>query len=262
MSYLNISIEADLLETDFWRTGDGDRNRRAFYISREPFGWKLSPTAVRRPSSASVDHHSATVARDLWFFPCADNLNLVCGEAKELETVGSYGSNVIAVLSDAAGEDEKVDTTEESSIRTDYLAHGNRKDIQRKSGLRIGADARFHRLHIALPGRESEEATMTVEQVFKLFGTEFLVAQKVEEYARVEVARARTHRDATGGSESHGGVNGYSVAQSAEACPVTKVGEDGSPRKLRAEVMHERLVRKTMETIAPNTCVEISLRKR
>lgn len=201
------------------------------------------------------------MARDLWFFLCADNLNLVCGEAKELETVGSYGSNVIAVLSDAAGEDKKVDTTEEGSIRTNYLAHGNGKDIQRKSGMRIGADTRFQRLHIALPGRESEEAALMVEQVFKFFGTEFLVAQKVEEDARVEIAGARTHRDATGGSEAHGCVNGYSVAQSAEACSVTKVGEDGSPRKLRAEVVHERLVRQTVETIAPNTCVEISLRK-
>ena len=40
-------------------------------------------------SSASPGHHSATVARDLQFFLCGDNLNLVCGEAKELKTVGS-----------------------------------------------------------------------------------------------------------------------------------------------------------------------------
>src|ERR1700691_5025519 len=100
-----------------------------------------------------------------------------------------------------------------------------------------------------------------IEQIFKLVGTEFLVAQKIEEDARVEIARARSHRDATGGSEAHGGVNGYSIPQSAEACPIAKMGEDGSPRKLRAKVMHERLVRKTVETVAPNACVEISLRK-
>ena len=75
-------------------------------------------------------------------------------------------------------------------------------------------------------------------------------------------AGARTHRDAPSRCEAHGGVNRNTVAQSAEACSVTKVGEDGSPGKPCAEVMHERLVRKTMETIAPNTCVEISLRKR
>ena len=40
------------------------------------------------PSSASLDHHSAAVARDLWFFLGGDNLDLVCEEAKKLETVG------------------------------------------------------------------------------------------------------------------------------------------------------------------------------
>ena len=33
--------------------------------------------------------HSATVARDLWFFLCGDHLNLVCGKAKEFEAAGS-----------------------------------------------------------------------------------------------------------------------------------------------------------------------------
>lgn len=64
------------------------------------------------PSLASLDHHSAAVTGDLQFFLCRDNLNLVCGKTKELETVSCYGSNVIAVLSDATGEDEQVDTTE------------------------------------------------------------------------------------------------------------------------------------------------------
>jgi hypothetical protein len=57
-----------------------------------------------RPS-ASFAHHSATVARDLWFFLCGDNLNLLFDEVKKLKTVGCSGSNEIAVLSDAAGEE-------------------------------------------------------------------------------------------------------------------------------------------------------------
>jgi hypothetical protein len=80
-------------------------------------------------SSASLGHHSATVARDLQFFLCGHNLNLVCSEAQEFEAAGGYGSYVMAVLSDSAGEDEKVDAFEERGIRTDHLAHGNSKYI-------------------------------------------------------------------------------------------------------------------------------------
>ena len=39
-------------------------------------------------SSASFGYHSATVARDLWFFLCGHNLNLVCSDAQELEAAG------------------------------------------------------------------------------------------------------------------------------------------------------------------------------
>ena len=38
--------------------------------------------------------------------------------------------------------------------------------------------------------------------------------------------------------------------------------EDGSLGKLRAEVMNERLVRETVETVASNTRVEVALRER
>ena len=45
-------------------------------------------TTVRMPFLVSLNHHSATVAGDLQFFLCGDNLNLVRSKAKELETVG------------------------------------------------------------------------------------------------------------------------------------------------------------------------------
>ena len=144
------------------------------------------------------------------------------------------------MLSDAAGEDEKVDTTEKCHVCADYLAHGSGKNIQRKSGVGIvGAHPLFKLPHIALAGRETKKAALMIEQIFKLIGAEFLIPQKVKEYARVEIAGARPHWYAAGGSEAHGGVDGYSVAKRAEACSVAKVREDGSPGKSRAEMMHD-----------------------
>jgi len=92
------------------------------------------------------------VASDLWFFPGGNNLDLVCGKAKELQAVGGQRSDVSAVLSDAAGEDEQVDSTEKGCIRTDYFAHRSGKDVQRKSCARIvGAHPLFQRLHMLSP---------------------------------------------------------------------------------------------------------------
>src|SRR5260370_31143062 len=88
----------------------------------------------------------------------------------------------MGVVFDAGGEGEKVDSTEEGYIRTDYLAHGKRKDIQRKSSVGIvGAHALFQRLHIALTGRESKKAALMVEHIFKPVGVQFLGAQKIAE---------------------------------------------------------------------------------
>ena len=158
------------------------------------------------------DHH-ATAPRDLLFFLSRDNLNLVCSEAEKFEAVRSCGTNTPAVLSYAAGEDEKIHTTEESNVCTDYFAYRNGKDIQSKSGVSVvGAGTFFQRPHITLGGGEGEEAALMIQQILELIGAEPLVAQKVEEDSRIEIAGARAHRDAAGGSEANCRVDGHSVA--------------------------------------------------
>src|ERR1700682_4984339 len=145
------------------------------------------------------DHH-ATAACDLLFFLCGDNLDLFYSEAEKFEAARRCRPNAIAVLSDAAGEHEKVHTAEQGDVCPDYLAHRTGKDIQRESSMQVvGAGTFFQRLHIALTGRESKEAALMVEQIFEFIGAELLVAQKVEDDARIEIAGARAHRDATRG---------------------------------------------------------------
>src|ERR1700674_5764728 len=150
-------------------------------------------------ASAWLRHQCSTVTRDLLFFLCGDNLNLVCREVERFEAVRSCRPNVIAVLPDAAGKDEKVHAAEESNVCTDSLAYGNRKDIQRESGARlVAADTLFQRLHIAFAGRKSEEAALMIEHIFKPVGIQFLGAQKIQEDAGVKIATTSTHRDASG----------------------------------------------------------------
>ena len=83
-----------------------------------------------------------------------------------------------------------------------------------------------------------------VEQIFQFIGAELFISHEIEKYPRVKIARARTHGNAAGGSEAHGGVDRFSVAKSAEACSVPEVREDRSLGKLRSKVMHQRLVGK------------------
>lgn len=117
-----------------------------------------------KSSGLKLHDHHATPAGDLLFFLCGDNPDLFCSEAENFEAVRSCGSNAIAVLSNAAGEDKKLHTAEESDVCPDYLAYRNGKAIQRESGMQvIGAGTFFQHLHITLAGRQSEEAALMVE---------------------------------------------------------------------------------------------------
>src|SRR4029077_19426485 len=159
-----------------------------------------------RSVSSLLHHHGSTMTRDLLFFPCGDNLNLVCREIEKFEAVRGCRSNVIAVLSDAAGKDEKVHTAEESNVCTDSLTYGNGKDIQRESGAQIvAAGTLFQSLHIALARRETEEAALMIEHILKLVGVQFLGAQKIEEDARIKIATTSAHRNTACRSKAHGG---------------------------------------------------------
>src|ERR1700729_4044832 len=97
-----------------------------------------------------------------------------------------------------------------------------------------------------------------IEKIFKVVSVELLIAQQIKEDARVEVARARTHRNATRGSEAHRSVNRYPVSKSAETCAVAQMRKDGSFGKLRPEVINHRLIRNAVEAIALTPCVEIA----
>src|SRR5713226_2100237 len=106
--------------------------------------WRVIPGHL-----LGLSHHSAAVPGDLLFFLCWDNFNLVCSEAEKFEAVCSCGTNVIAVLSDAASVYEKVHIAKKRNVCTNYLAYRSGKDIQRKRGMRIvGAGPVFQRLHI------------------------------------------------------------------------------------------------------------------
>ena len=203
------------------------------------------------------------MARDLLFFLSGNNLNFVCREPQGFKPFRGRRPNVVAVLSDAAGEDHNIYTAQQSHVGADHLAHRDSKNIQRQSGFRVaGAGALFQGLDVALAGRETEKATLMIQQSFQLVGVELFIAQKINDHARVEITRPRAHRNAASGSETHRSVDRYPVSQRTETRSVPQVRKDGALGNLCAEVMHQRFIGNTVEAIAPNSRVEVAAWKR
>ena len=202
------------------------------------------------------------MARDLLFFLSGNNFNFVGSQPDNVESVGNRGTNVLTVLTDATGEYKKVDTAEQRNVGTDYLADGRGKGIQGQNGAGIvRASTLFESLYIALATGKSIETALVIDQIFNGVGAEFFRAQKVEKDTGIKIAGTRAHGDSASGSKAHGGVDGDALAKGAEAGTIAEVREDGTLGELIAEVMHERLVRKAMETVAADTCFEVALRE-
>ncbi len=144
------------------------------------------------------------MASNLLFFLGGDNLNFSCREPQGFKSVRGRRADVAAVLSDAAGEYHNICTAQQSHVSSDYLAHRASKDVERQSGFGVsGAGAFLQGLYVALPGRETEKTALMIQQSFQFIGIEFLVTQKINDHARVEIARTRTHRNAAGRGEAH-----------------------------------------------------------
>jgi len=191
-------------------------------------------------SAVPVRHHRTTVAGDLLLFLGGDHLNLIWGQAETFQPLGRRGSNAVAVLSDAAGEDEKIGAPQQSHVCPDCFSNGDRKNIESETRLWIvAAGALLQSFHIALAGGERKKAAVMVEQVFKLVGVELLLAEKINDDAGVEVAGSRSHGNSASGRQAHGGVDRYSISQGTEARSIAQVRENRSFGKLRAEMMDQ-----------------------
>ena len=75
--------------------------------------------------------HAAAVAGDLQFFLGGDHFNLVGGEPEIFQTCGGGGSYAIAMFADAAGEDEKIYTSQQGRVSADRFPNCDVEDIER-----------------------------------------------------------------------------------------------------------------------------------
>ena len=85
---------------------------------------------------------------------------------------------------------------------------------------------------------------------------------QVEEHARIEIAAAGPHQDATGGGEAHRRVDGAAVLDRHQAGAVPEVSDDDAGWRLGAQGPHHLRVRETVEPVAADLVAEHRLRQR
>ena len=84
--------------------------------------------------------------------------------------------------------------------------------------------------HIGAGFGQPQQARLPVDQLVDLVGRHSLLAQQVNEHARVEIARAHFHHQPRGGRESHRRIHAATVAHRGHACAAAQMSQYDSPR--------------------------------
>jgi len=93
--------------------------------------------------------------RNLQFLLRRHHLNPLRRQPKKLEPC-SRTPNPLAVLSNPAGKNQKINSAQKRDISSDHLAYRDRKDIKRQPGLRIvRTRPLLQNLHVALARRKT-----------------------------------------------------------------------------------------------------------
>ena len=105
--------------------------------------------------------------------------------------------------------------------------------------------------HVAVDARDAQQPAAPIDQGFEPVGIEVVNAHQVDKHPGIEVAGARAHDHPAGGREAHAGVDGHAVLDRADAGAMAEVG-DHQPRGRAsgAELLHDRLERQPVETVA------------
>jgi hypothetical protein len=187
----------------------------------------------------------------------------VCGvgfrvdfEAEESQTFEAARADIRAVLADAAGEDERVETAEDSGHGADLPPEAEGIVINGFGGfLHVGFQ---ERAHVVGKAREPEEATLLVEQRGDLLRAHPPV-EEMQDHAGIELSGAGAHRHAVERGEAHGGADRAPLPDRAERGAVAEMGDDDAAlrerRVIGGELAGDVIVAQPVEAVAPHAFV-------
>jgi len=91
-----------------------------------------------------------------------------------------------------------------------------------------------------------------VQQTFESITPHLSSAHQMDQDARIEVATARSHRNASGRCQPHAGVHREAIFYCHEARTIPEVCHHKAAREIVLEPVHDGFIRQAMKTIAPD----------
>src|ERR1700720_4886761 len=92
-----------------------------------------------------------------------------------------------------------------------------------------------------------------IDQLFEHGGIEFLLAQKMDQNSRIDIAAPRAHDHAAGWRQTHAGVDRFSGSDRGHACTIAEMGNHEAVRQIVCKLMHDRFTRKAVKSVTLNS---------
>src|SRR3984885_12443581 len=86
-----------------------------------------------------------------------------------------------------------------------------------------------------------------IDQLFEHGGIEFLLAQKIDQNSRIDIAAPSTDDPAAGWRQTHAGVDRFSGSDRGHACTIAEMGDHEAVRQIVRKLMHDRFTRKAVK---------------
>ncbi len=139
------------------------------------------------------------------------------------------------MLSDAAREDQRVESAQHRGIRPHVPGH--RVDELLHRGDRVGQLAVLQHAHVAADAGQPEQAAALVQRLLQRRDVELPAPEQVQQRIGRDVPAARGHRQPRQAREAHGRVDAAAIEHRAQAGAAAQVRGD-HPARLRFERAH------------------------
>lgn len=160
---------------------------------------------------------------------------------------------------DACGQDDRIDASEDSSIRSDIF--GERVDIHlyRESAFLISfLDSCKDIPHVAGSAGNAQQSAFLVQEIFDLLHLHLVMRNQVRDHCRIDIAGSRAHHRSFERCHAHGGLYDLSVLDSGYADAVADMtGDDLGIFSSFHEPIIDVIMRRPMESVSPDLILGI-----
>ena len=184
--------------------------------------------------------------------PMAGISLLIQRYSQPLGVTAHAGTNFRRILADAGRKDDGVEPAQGGDERAEFAPDPIDEQIDRFLGGRLAA--REQRAHVAGNAGHAEQAGLIINQPYDRRSIETVLLKQIEDDAGIQRSRPGTHRQSVDRGQSHCARDAATLTDRAHAGAAPKMRHHqfavGAFRGHVGQGRHDKLVRKTMKTIA------------